>query len=540
MTAAAVAAVTILSVYFRWSGSGVALRAASDDPVRAQAVGIDVDRLTGRVWAMAGTLSGTAATIAATATAPTGQATLDVHAMVAILTVALVARLSILPLAAAAAAAVGILSAGVVWSYGTSVTLDAVLLAVILVVLLLPRPTDPWRVRDEVGGWQLARDARPVPAPLRALTIVRAWYWAGAVAVAAGLVAYPWLTSPREINLGALVLIYAVVVVSLVVLTGWVGQISLGQFGIAAVGAYVAAAVPVPFPVAVALGALAGAAVAMLVGLPALRLRRLELAITSLAFASTVPTLLLSRAYLGSVLPDSLRRPSALGLDFADDRSFYYLSLVLAGVAVVGVIGLRRSRFARALIAGRDNEAASQCFGIDVAHARLCAFAVSGALAGAAGAMFAFHQRGVTPTAFAPEVSLTLFVTAVIGGLGTVVGPLLGGLYLGALTLGSATPMVTSLLTGGGGLLLVMAVPGGLAALATRARDSALRTVALRRGLVVPTLAGRSRRAQAARAPIAPRTAAGGRALLVPPHYRLGHQWALDPPDPRPDDPGRR
>src|SRR5205823_6403324 len=146
-------------------------------------------------------------------------------------------------------------------------------------------------------------------------------------------------------------------------------------------------------------------------------------------------------------------------------RAFFYLSLVLLGLAVLSVSSMRRSRTARALIAARDNEATAQSFGINLVAARLGAFAVSGFLAALGGAALAFEQGGVRPLAFSAEQSLRVFTFAVIGGIGTIAGPLLGFACLGVLTLSSASPLVVSLAGGGGGLILLLFVPGGLSQL---------------------------------------------------------------------------
>lgn len=534
IVAAAAVAVLLLTAYLRLTRTGVALRAAAESPQRAQTLGINVARLNGRVWMVAGALSGVAAVLVATTSAPSGQAGLDVAGTVLILAAAVIARLVSLPLAAVAAVVIAVLLQGVVFVTGSDEFRDVALFGLIVVLLLARFRRGSGRADlEQASGWRATREVRPIPVELRSLSVVRTWRWGlGGLAVAA-LLGFPWVMSPSQTNLGALVLIYAMIGMSLLVLTGWAGQISLGQFAFAAVAAYTVAVLRAPFVLALPVGAVVGAAAAVLVGLPGIRLRGLYLAVTTLAFALAVPVLI-SPTYLGRLLPDSLTRPAFLGVDFADQRTFYYLTLVVLALVVVAVTGLRRSRTARALIAGRDNEPAAQSFGIDLVQARLVAYAVSGALAGLAGALFAFLQFGVTPSAFAAEQSVTLFVMTVIGGLGSVGGPLIGAAYLGILTIFSATPLVSFLAVGGGGLALLLLVPGGLSQLVFGLRDALLRRLARRRRIVVPSLLADvgDDAWHEPPAAIAPKRRARSAQASVIPRYRLDAQWPIPEAEP--------
>jgi branched-chain amino acid transport system permease protein len=335
--------------------------------------------------------------------------------------------------------------------------------------------------------------------------------------------------SPSQTNLAAAAFIYGMVIVSLLVLTGWAGQISLGQFAFAGIGGYVASAISAPFPIVVLLGALTGAVAAVVVGFPALKLRGLHLAVITMALALTVTAFLLNPRYLGKHLPDALDRPNFFGMDLDDQRVFYYLTLAVLALVVFAVVGLRRSRTARALIAARDNDQAAQSFGIGLVRLRLAAFAISGFIAALAGAMFAFHQHGVTATAFAPEVSVTMFVMAVIGGLGAVAGPLIGATFNGILLVVGASPLIALFASGIGGLLLLLFVPGGLSQLVFGIRDSVLRRVASRNRIVVPSLVADIAMTDTPRAAIASKRASGGGEAFVPVTYRLDGQWLTNP-----------
>lgn len=524
LVAGAVLGLAGITVWLARSGRGTAIRAASERPERASTLGLDVARLDGGVWLLAGLLSGLAAVLTATtvgsASGPGGVT--PVAVVVRILAIAVIARMTSLTVAGCAAAVLGVVDQAAALSFNTTDVLNAVLLLVIVVVLLAQREVRTRADDDASSVWRATRELRPVPAVLAALPTVRAWRWRGWAAVAVMMAGLPWVLSAAQAGVASAVVLEAVAGLSLLVLTGWAGQVSLGQFAFAAVGAWAAAVSRLPFPLSVVFGGLVGAAVAVAVGVPALRLRGLHLAITTLAFALAVSAFLLNPRYLGRALPASLHRPGLLGLDLSGARAFYYFAVAVLALAVASVISMRRSRTARALIAARDNPAAAQSFGIDLTRARLGAFAVSGFLAAVAGALLAYQEGGVRALAFTPERSIGLFTFAVIGGLGSVSGPLLGFALAGLLSLLSASQLIVGLSTGMGGLVLLLLLPGGLAQLVTTLRDGWLRRVARRHRLDVPGLLGRARDTDA-RAPIVP-----PRADAVPgPRYDLDDQWAL-------------
>jgi branched-chain amino acid transport system permease protein len=442
--------------------------------------------------------------------------------VVRILAVAVVARMTSLPMAGLAALVLGVVDQAAALSLNSTDVVDGLLLVVIAVVLLVQRRTGGRADDDSGSTWRASRELRPVPAVLRSLPAVRAWRGRLVLIGVVVMGGLPWVLSSAQTSVASVVVLEAIAGLSLLVLTGWAGQVSLGQFAFAAVGAWAAASCRLPFLPAVLVGGAAGALVAVAVGIPALRLRGLHLAITTLAFALATSALLLNPRYGGRALPKSLHRPALPGLDLSGQRSYYYLSLLALGLAVASVLSMRRSRTARALIAARDNEPAAQSYGIDLVAARLGAFAVSGFLAAVAGGLIAYQEGGVRVLAFTPERSVRLFTFAVIGGLGAIAGPLLGFALDGVLSLLSATPLVVGLSTGAGGLVLLLLLPGGLAQLLTTLRDGWLRRVARRHRIDVPGLLGRAADLDA-RAPIvAARTGAVG-----PRRYDLDDQWAI-------------
>jgi branched-chain amino acid transport system permease protein len=514
----AVAALVGIALYLSRSRTGNAIRATAENPARAQTLGVDVVSVTSRVWLLVGALS-TAAALLATMASPGGDGTTasGVGSLVRVLVVVVVARFVSLPMAGLAALAFGLLSQAVQYSAGSTTVLDGSLVVVISGLLLLQRRETGRADRDTSSAYLAGRQARPVPPELQGVPAVVTMRRTFAGVVAVLLLASPFVLSPSQTSTLATTVVFAIVGMSLLVLTGWAGQVSLGQFGFAAIGAYVAAVSGLPFLPALLLGAVAGALVAVLVGLPALRLQGLTLAVSTLAFASAVVVVLLNPDQLGRHLPDSLAAPQLLGMSLADARTFYYVALLFLVLTVVAVMGLRRSRTARVLVAARDNEAAAQSFGISLLRARLSAFAVAGFLAATAGVLFAYQQGFVAASAFSVQQSLVLFTFTVIGGLGSIAGPLVGFAALAILSLSTQSPGWLATINGLGGIALLLLAPGGLAQVGLDLRDGMLRRIARRSGITVPSLAQET---AAGVAPIAPGTS------FVPRRYALDGQWA--------------
>ncbi|MFT5221724.1 MAG: branched-chain amino acid transport system permease protein [Glaciecola sp.] len=526
----ALVAVVSLVLYLRFTATGTAIRAASQSRDRAETLGIRVDRVTTRVWLLAGALSGVAAI---TTVMRSGEESisggLSVGLLVRILAAVIVARLTSIPRAAIAAIAFGLLDQVVLWVFGSTLLVDGALVIIIGVLLLAQRAT---RTRSDAdgAGFQAARELRPIPAVLRQLPDVRRYVRIGTGSLVVVLAAIPWIMSPSQTNRITTAVIYAIVGLSLLVLTGWGGLVSLGQFAFAAVGAWVVAVLGLPLVLALIVGPVAGATLAVLVGIPALKLEGLYLAITTLAFSLATTAILLNTRYLGRFLPDELNRPRVLGFDLDDQRVSYYFMLAMLAAATVAVTGLRRTRTGRVLIASRDNEALTAQVGISIMRARLSAFALSGFLAALAGVLFSYQQGGVRPDAFSAELSVRLFVSTVIGGFGSVVGPILGFTYFAIVSLFSSSETVIRLTSGIGGLGLLLALPGGLAQAAYSLRDSALRRVAKRHRIVVPSLIADQKAEDVdGAAPIRPKVQATGTTEFIARRYGLQGQWLVDP-----------
>jgi len=518
----------LLAIFFRYHRTGIALRGVADNQRRAQTLGIPVASMASLSWAMAGALAGVAAILGTIAhgVGVDAQSTsaFDVFTLVELLAAVAVARFASLPIAVAASVAVGVIAEVMGWNFSNPAPLYVALLLIVGGVLLLQQARQSRAEQEMAGGYLASREARPVPEELRHLPIVQNWKGVLIALVSTAALVLPFALDTARVDLLAVIFIYGLISLSILVLTGWAGQISLGQWAIAAVGAYVTAILAshgVYFLLAIAMGGLAAAGVSVAIGVPALRLRGLYFAATSLAFSLAATALLLDPNLLGRFLPNTLGRPDLLGFSLDNQSAFYFLCLAVLIGAVVMVKGVRRSRTGRALIACRDNEQAAQSFGVSLTAARLQAFALAGFLAGVAGGLFAFQERAVQAVGFDPLISIYLFLNTVTGGLGSILGALLGAFYYGIVYLFSGSPIVLILTSGIGVLVVLMLFPGGLAAMWYSARDATLRRIAVRYRIVVPSLlADRARDGVDARAEIAPKMGRGG-VEFVPVRYRV-------------------
>ncbi|MHB8449481.1 MAG: ABC transporter permease subunit [Mycobacteriales bacterium] len=530
-----VATLAGLAVYFRRSTTGIAIRAAAENPSRAQTLGISVVSVTSRVWALAGLLAGIAGVLGAftgsSGPQSTSALTIPVEGFVLVLVLVVAARFVSLWVVALAGLVLGIMQAAVQLSFSSQTPLDAALVFVVGGLLLL-QPDAPGRRgdRDDFSGAELIRELRPIPRELRDLDVVQRWIRTGAVSAAVLLLGLPWAMSVGQISLLVDYVIFTLVGLSILILSGWAGQAALGQFGFGAIGAWAAASSGLPFPVAVVLGGLAGAAAAVIFGVPGLKLRGLSLAVSSLAFSVSAYALFIDPRYLGSMIPGTLAAPRVFGFDLSSPTGYYYACLVVLALACAAVVGLRRTRTGRVLIALRANEPAAQSFGISPTRSRLAALAVAGFLAAVAGGLLAFQLGSVAPQEYVADNSVQYFVFSAIGGLGGLAGPLVGFTFGWLLTFLPSNPLLQYFATGLGALFLLYALPGGLAQGLYGARDAMLRRVAYRLRIPVPSLmgdkfAGVEGERVALDEPRAPSRRAGE---AFPVLYKLPGQWALD------------
>lgn len=512
-----VAAVVIgfgLAVFLRRTRVGTAIRGASENAARLEQLGISTGILSSTVWVLVAVLSAVSAILSATAgSVSVAQAIAGggagYGALMTALAAAVFARLDDLPLAFASALALSIFEQGLSWAYNNDrAVTDLIQFGLILVVLLLQRARATRTDAGATSSWVGTEEIRAIPAVMRKLVPVQTGLRRMRWVVALVVVGYPFVVSSGQLAVGTTFAIYGIVGVSIVVLTGWAGQVSLGQFALVAVGALTGGAVVhdlhLPFLLALVAGAVVSSAVAVVVGLPALRLQGLYLAVTTLALAIALSSAFSSARFFADRLPGTVGRPDVLGLDMnTNERAYFYFCVAMTALAVYLATRLRRSRTGRILIAMRDNERMAQAYGVHLVRSRLLAFALSGAMAGFAGVLYAAQQRSVTAGSYGPDLSVAMFLMAVLGGLGSVYAVLVGAIYFGiASTIFSG--QVGQLLTSGLGVLVIMLFfPAGLGAVLYSLRDAWLRRIAQRYRLYVPSLAGdRIKRGEEALVPI--------------------------------------
>ena len=253
--------------------------------------------------------------------------------------------------------------------------------------------------------------------------------------------AFPFIIGAEESGLAVELVVFAIVGVSLVVLTGWAGQISLGQFAFVGVGAAVAGGLAVnhgvDFFLPCSTAGLAGAAIAVLIGLPAVRVQGLFLAVTTLAFAFAVQLFVLQHEWFHFLKPESGRfvelpilygivdlgsQSEVLGVELRPDTKIYYLALVFLGLFCAAASSRPGAAPAACWSACAQRQGRAGLRHQRLPQVRLFAFALSGFIAGVAGAIFAYQLGSVSDSAFTPDKSLLALTMVVIGGAATLPG----------------------------------------------------------------------------------------------------------------------
>jgi len=245
---------------------------------------------------------------------------------------------------------------------------------------------------------------------------------------------WPLFTSKTIHFYGALSVIYALVALSLVILAGWTGQVSLGHAAFLGFGTYIGQKVlsaGVPVPIAVLTVAAFGAVISLALGIPSLRLRGVYLTIVTLAFGAACQRFFFQLESIRGFHSSTVPRPDVLGFSTKSDQGLYYVVLVVFALGLLMAWNLRRSDTGRALFAIRDSEEAAQALAVRIAPYKIGAFALSAALATTAG-LFYGMLYGATPgpDQFGILQSFFLLALPVVGGLESLAGAAIGGIFL--------------------------------------------------------------------------------------------------------------
>jgi len=494
-----------LSWFLLKTNAGIGVRAAAENNDRALTFGIPVRRLVTIVWLIAGGLTALTYMLSAPFNGVQPELALDpAIVLLPMLVVATLARWESLPVALASGVGLGIVQALVRWNTaGNPAILWAIYLGIIVVAFLVQSGKLSRALGLGASSWSAIGALKPIPRELRHLPEIRGARYVGLAALAAAFIAIPSFWGPSNQLLAGFAVVWAIVGVSLVLLTGWLGQISLGQIGIAGVAGVVAgnlvARYNVDFFGVMAAAAVAGGIVALLVGLPALRIKGLFLAVTTLALAVALDQYFLNDATFPQFIPSTgVDRPLLLQrFNLGSNYAMYLVCLAFLGLAILVARGMRKARAGRALIAINDNEQAAASAAIAATRVKLAGFVVAGMMAGVAGGLDILLLRALNPGSFPPQDSITVFVYAVIGGLGSVVGVVTGVLFFKYLESITALGQFHQVVSGVVALWVLSVVPGGLGQLLYGLRDRILRVVADRRGIVVPSLVADKRQAGA-------------------------------------------
>ncbi len=477
-----------LALFIRFSPWGLAMRASAENAESARLSGVWVRRASTVTWTIAGALSAVTAILASPGQTSALTQVLSPGLLLLALLAALLGAMVSLPVAFAAGVGVGVVLEVLQWNITNPTTGTATIELITFLLLqgaLLVRAVSlrkssrtgeraPWTMGT--GAFREAGDA------LRSRIGT-----AGVLCTVAGAALLPLVLDVQRDFLMSQICIYAMVGLSITVLTGCAGQVSLGQFALVAVGADIAAHVGGSVPLLLLLP-LAGAAVALVsivVGLTALRIRGLYLAVSTLGFALFMQTSVLATSCftlpfvhrrLCSGLPDPqstlIARPSLFGLRLVSERSFAWFSLVVLVASVLMIRVWRDRGIARRMVAVRENETAAAATGVPIVRTKLMAFGLSGFVAGYAGVCLAFASQRFSTETFAPTLSILVVSMVVIGGLDTIAGAVLGALYLvGLPAVFGSTPTIQFLTSGIGLMAFILYLPGGMAELMHRFGD---------------------------------------------------------------------
>src|SRR4051794_26333188 len=256
-------------------------------------------------------------------------------------------------------------------------------------------------------------------------------FWYSLLGVA--LIAAPWVLPEYWLAQLTFVLIYGIVGLGLMLLSGFTGLFSIGHAAFLGVGAYTEAVLANagwPFPIALLAAAALSAIMGVVVGLPALRVKGIYLGIATIAVAFIVQEVLARwESVTGGNAGISVKKPAMLGWTIDSGTGFYFLCLVLAIGSTLAILNLLRSPTGRAFVAIRDSEISAQSMGIHLALYKTLSFSISAALAGLGGALYAHKLTFISPDQFDIFESINLLLIVVIGGLGSVHGAFLGAIF---------------------------------------------------------------------------------------------------------------
>jgi ABC-type branched-subunit amino acid transport system permease subunit len=424
----------ILAAVYKRTRFGLSTRASAENETGAALIGLSADRIGTGNWVIATVMAGIAGILIAPVSTvdPTSYTLFIVPA----LGVALVARFTSFGVACAAGLVLGMLQSEItkllsVWSWLPQQGLPEALpfLLIMIAMTLLSRGVGARGTVGESHNPSLGRPTHP-------------FITTGICFVVGVIVLVLLQGSLRAAFMASIVSIC--LSLSLVVLTGYVGQVSLAQMAFAGLSGFelshLAGGAGIPFPWSMLLASLLAVPLGLLIGLPALRLRGVNLAVVTLAAAFAIDALLFNDdSFSGGLQGRSIPSPTLFGWDIGIAKGDAYPRVIfgvflLVVVCLVGLLvaRLRNAPAGRMFIAVRSNERAASAVGINVARTKLLAFGLSAFIAGLGGCLFAYQQQTISPPTFAVFTSLNLLAITYVAGVGRIAGAVVAGVMLSA------------------------------------------------------------------------------------------------------------
>jgi ABC-type branched-subunit amino acid transport system permease subunit len=479
------------AIFFTRAKFGVAIRAAAENVEAARLLGISADRVSMFVWVTGAVLAGIAGILITQTRGSLDIATLSTGFLIRALTAALVGGLVSLQGAVVGGLLVGVSEYTVIWAITQGFKSNDVALTqggpeaflfVVVIAFLIFRPGGLFGEREETEDKvAFVPTLRDLPMRLRSSTAARGVRVLGLVVM--GFACLTSLVAGSATNdILIRVVIFAMVGVSLTVLMGYSGQISLGHWGLTGLGAFALAnffeRFSVPYLLSLPLVVLTGMAVSLLIGLPALRIKGLYLAVVTLGFSLAAEFYLFKTTWFGNGTAGFTLTQPKLGpfdLGAPSGRPLFFFCVILLGLSMIVARNLANSRTGRGFNALRENEKAAATLGVELTRYRLLAFAVSGGIAALAGALYATNLGRADPFTWdTGRWALTLIAIVMIGGIGSLTGSVLGAFLVVGLPqlVHFENPWIVPIGTGILLLVVILRARGGLAGIVQRVRET--------------------------------------------------------------------
>jgi ABC-type branched-subunit amino acid transport system ATPase component/ABC-type branched-subunit amino acid transport system permease subunit len=463
---------------------GRTVKACASNPRLARLSSISPKMVSTMVWALAGALSSLSVILIAGQSGAAGDlTTLGPQTLSLALVAAVIGGMTSFRRTIIAAVVIGVAQSIVNFNYiATPGLINLLLLITVVVAVLFSRERS-----DESEVFAFTPRARPIPERLQSFRWARNINKSGVFLLLAIAVILPIVfTEPSTQQTFTEVLAFAICATSLTVLTGWLGQLSLGQMAFAGLGALFAARLVeggVPFWLAIVATTAGSAVLALVVGLTSLRVKGLNLAVVTFVFALAAQQYFFSLGILSGASTDGSDLPFVPGhlfsLSFPGQRTYYYVVLVILVVVLLVASRFRDSGVGRSIMAVRDNENAAAAYRVRPVWEKIRAFAIAGALAGLGGALLSGAYANVSfsgpGSPFIVDMSLSLVAMVVIGGMGSVTAAVIGALWVIGIPALAPNNQILGLLSSSVGLLAVLLYfPRGLMQIAYDFRDAVL------------------------------------------------------------------